>query len=192
MKLLYVVGGVVAVPLAVLAFSAADAPERPVKKAAGSNQAPRPEAEAVRAAADFLAAMNLETVLNDRARRRLIRASSSPADAARLERIYAAEKDRVSRSYRRGPRFARAALAGYRIDVITENDAAVAIWAAAIGGSRTYEPATAWSTTVVRLRRSDDRWTVRDVRHEAGPSTDWPIRSLAAEGRRFKEFRVAP
>ena len=33
---------------------------------------------------------------------------------------------------------------------------------------------------------------VTDVRHEAGPSSDWPVKTLAAEGKRFREYRHAP
>jgi hypothetical protein len=147
---------------------------------------------AVRAATAFLAALDLDTILDDARRRRLITSSASPESRATLQRLYERERDRVRESYRRRPRVARAAMLGYRVDDYSRARATVAIWAATIGGSGDFEPTTGWITTVVKLDWSDSRWAVASVAESQGPSAEWPVAELARAARSFTEYRNAP
>jgi hypothetical protein len=147
---------------------------------------------AVNAATDFLSAVDLQVLLDDRERERVIRRAAAPEARTELSQVYAEEKRRVAASYRRAPRFARAALAGYRIDEFAVPAATVSIWAAAIGGSGSYAPTTGWSTTTVTLSWIGGRWMVTGVEDSPGPASDWPVATLATEGRRFREYRHVP
>lgn len=147
---------------------------------------------AVVTATDFLTSIDLEVLLDDARRNRVLARFGAPAALRVLRQKYAAEKRRVSASYRARPRFVRAALAGFRVDEFVPPEAIVSIWAATIGGSGSFPPAAGWSTTTVVLSWDDGRWTVSDVRDEPGPSPDWPIETLASEGRGFEEYRLAP
>lgn len=147
---------------------------------------------AVAAATEFLMALNLETLLDGTKRRQLISEVAAPDARTALQRLYQRERDRVAESYRERPRFARAALLGYRIDEFGASQATVSIWAATIGGSGSFPPATGWSTSTVTLSWSDAGWRIARVDETPGPSARWPIASLASEGRTFQEFRHAP
>ena len=153
----------------------------------------RPTAQtAVTEATAFLSTLDLRTLLDAKRRRRAVAAAAAPEARKALLSLYDAEAVRVARSYRRPPRFSRAALAGYRVIASSKRVATVAIWAAVIGGSGDRPPADGWSTTIVSLRWLGERWGVTDVKHEDGPSADWPVSTLAAEGTRFREYRHAP
>ena len=189
--------------LCVLAVAAAIAGFVGLRETATSTESARPipvDAEpprptrvaAVRAATDFLTALDLARLLDDHQRRRWIRAAAAPGARASLQLLYAEEKHRVAASYRAGPRFARAALAGYRIDEFAPPGATVSIWAATLGGSGSYAPTAGWSTTTVSLAWKQSSWKVTDVRSSAGPGPDWPSATLAVEGSRFQEYRHAP
>jgi hypothetical protein len=168
--------------------------------AGGETRAPKPvpaeptptKRGAVVAATEFLSSIDLAVLLDDRRRVRVIDRFALPSARAALEKLYAAEKRRVEASYRQPPRFARAALAGYRIDEFVSTDATVSVWAASIGGSGGFPPVAGWSTTTISLTWRQDRWRVTDVRDEIGPSPDWPIQTLVTEARGFKEYRHAP
>jgi hypothetical protein len=164
---------------------------RVANSAEPTRQAPT-RRDAVAAATDFLVALDLETLLDDSRRRRVINAVAAPHARASLQHLYKRERDRVAKSYRRRPRFARAALLGYRVDGFTGSQATVSIWAATIGGSGSFAPATGWSTTTVTLSWSDTGWRISGVDETPGPSARWPTASLASEGRTFTEYRHAP
>ena len=110
----------------------------------------------------FVTALDLEVLLDDERRERIIARFAAPATREDLSETYAAEKRRVIGSYRASPRFARAALAGYRVDEFSPTQASVSIWAATIGGSGTFPPSAGWSTTTVRLTRVAKAWKVTD------------------------------
>lgn len=166
--------------------------DRPVVRQVRAASAASPREAAVETATAFLTSIDLEVLLDHRRRERVLERFAAPAALAELQRMYAAERRRVARSYRSEPRFARAALAGFRVDQLTSSRATVSIWAATIGGSGTFEPAAGWSTTTVALTEGDGRWRVSGVREQPGPSPDWPIETLAGEGSEFEEYRYAP
>jgi hypothetical protein len=147
---------------------------------------------AVVTATEFLTAIDLAVLLDDDRRDRVLARFATPAALDALRRTFAAEKRRVIASYRKPPRLARAALAGYRVEKLTESEAGVSIWAATIGGSGGFPPAAGWSTTTVKLSWDGERWKVSDVHDEPGPSAEWPIEALAQEVRAFEEYRHAP
>ncbi len=147
---------------------------------------------AVIAATELLSSIDLAVLLDDQRRRRIVERYAARSSRDALQQLYAAEKRRVAASYQRPPRFARAALAGYRVDEFTPSESTVSIWAATIGGSGEYPPTAGWSTTTVALTWEQGRWRVTDVRDEPGPAPEWPIETLANEAQRFEEYRHAP
>ena len=150
------------------------------------------ERSAVETATAFLSSMTLDVLLDVERRRSVLTLYAESSARRALERLYARENDRVASSYRRPPRVARAALLGYRIDGFDRRAATVSLWAASIGGSGNYEPSTGWSTTTVDLVWSERRWRITGVKEEPGPSSDWPIESLANETKTFRAFHYAP
>jgi hypothetical protein len=148
--------------------------------------------DAVRTAAGFLSAMTLHTLLNAKRRDSVLAIYADPSSRPALTRVYEDERTRVAASYRRGPRVARAALVGYRVDGFSAHEATVSVWAASIGGSGTYRPTTGWSTITVDLLWSKRGWRVTNVEEKPGPSDDWPIGSLASEAKTFHAFRNVP
>lgn len=188
-----VLGAIAGVALVVAAIglhqTAADRPA--VSTLTVSSPAPDRQSAAT-TATEFLTSIDLEVLLDDRKRNRVLARFAAPSALAAMRRMYTAEKRRVIASYRERPRFSRAALAGYRLDEFTSSDAVVSIWAATIGGSGSFRPVAGWSTTTVVLIWDSGSWKVSDVRDEPGPSPEWPIETLAAEGRGFKEYRSAP
>jgi hypothetical protein len=182
---------VAAVLVAVIGLRQATADRSASSRSAAPSAAPNRDS-AVAAATNFLLSIDLDVLLDDRRRNRVLARFGAPTALRELRRMYAAEKRRVSASYRERPRFARAALVGYRVDEFAQSDARVSIWAATVGGSGSFAPVTGWSTTTVTLVWKTGSWKVSDVRDEPGPSPDWPIETLASEGRRFQEYRYAP
>jgi hypothetical protein len=166
--------------------------DRPGVQDAHAASAATPREAAVATATAFLTSIDLEVLLDDRRRERVLERFAAPSALPELQRMYAAERRRVARSYRSAPRFARAALAGFRVDQLTSSRASISIWAATIGGSGSFEPAAGWSTTTVVLSKDRGDWQVSGVREQSGPSPDWPIDTLASEGRDFQEYRYAP
>jgi hypothetical protein len=169
------------------ARSAAPVRRRPVPPV------PQPkERDAVRTAASFLSSMTLDALLNGARRRSIVGLYAEPSARPALEQIYDGEGNRVAASYRHPPRVARAALVGYRVDGFHPPAATVSLWAATIGGSADYPPTTDWFTTVVDLAWTARGWRITGVDQKPGPSSDWPIKSLATEARTFRPFRYAP
>jgi hypothetical protein len=184
---------VAAITASFLGFRQAAGDEPPAPHVSGRLPSPTPSKRAaVITATELLSSLDLPVLLDDRRRRRVIDRYAARSSRHALQRLYAAEKQRVSDSYRRPPRFARAALAGYRVDEFTPSASTVSIWAATIGGSGSYPPTAGWSTTTVTLTWDRSRWRVSDVRDEPGPAPDWPIETLSSEARGFKEYRHAP
>lgn len=147
---------------------------------------------AVVVATAFLTSIDLDVLLDEQRRNRVVDHFAAPESRMALRRLYAAERRRVGSSYRERPRFVRAALAGYRVDELTPKSASISIWAATIGGSGSFAPTAGWSTTTVVLAWDADRWRVTSVHDEAGPSPEWPISTLASEGGGFEEYTHAP
>ncbi len=188
--------------IAAVAIAAIALPVIGLRQAAGgqppSEASVRPTSQAqskrtaVIVATDLLSSIDLAVLLDDRLRRRVIDRFAARSSRDALQQLYASEKKRVAASYQRPPRFARAALAGYRVDEFTPSGSTVSIWAATIGGSGKYPPTAGWSTTTVTLTWEQGRWRVTDVRDEPGPAPEWPIATLSSEAQGFREYRHAP
>lgn len=136
-----VLGAIAGVALVVAAIglhqTAADRPA--VSTITVASPAPDRQSAAT-TATEFPTSIDLEVLLDDRKRNRVLARFAAPSALAAMRRMYTAEKRRVIASYRKRPRFSRAALAGFRVDELTDSNAVVSIWAATIGGSGSFRP----------------------------------------------------
>jgi len=191
---LLITAAICAVGLAIwAALGAADSEPAPSATPPDERPALEPTADAaVDAAAGFLSSMTLDTLLSRARRQSVLAVYADPSARPGLEQLYARERRRVAASYRQGPRVARAALLGYRVDGLSSSAATVSLWAATIGGSGSYGPTTGWTTIIVDLTWTARGWRVSAVDERPGPSGEWPIESLASEAKTFRAFRYAP
>lgn len=158
-------------------------PEAP--PAATSNQ----RAAAVRVATRFLVGLDVDTLLDDQARRRFVRRWASRQAEAQLQQLYDAEAERVA-VLRDG--YSRGTPLGYRVERLGAGTADVSIWAVSLASVGDIPAAIGWRTLLVGLVREEGRWRVATVTEAVGPSPSSSPSRFRARARRFREYRVAP
>lgn len=166
--------------------------DRPTQVVDTRSPAGPTERTAVIAALAYLEALRWDVLIDDERRLETISSHTTEDVAEELDAELAAPAEALRAAVSEGPVVARRAVLGYRLERFNDVEASVSVWGVALFATGVYDPTTQWSTSRIDLVWSTDRWLVRDVRSEGGPSPDSRLSVLVKAARDYRELSDAP